>query len=288
MLSDRLLNRITLTTILVLVVVGVSACYKDAGEDVEPTSNTVDVTDIALTMTAPPTAMATQTPIPQTEIPVTRTLVPTTTPVGSGPDILPTAEPTDSTLVQPPGGVPTNTPPFAPSFTPLPTEPGIATPGMSDIQASPTLRPTIDSTFQPTPTALPVEQNPCIHVVKPNDTLYSIAQENDLLLNDLVAANPDLLGGSANTPLQIGWQLKIPGCLPPGITPTATLNPAASPPTVTSPEGFPKTHVVQPGETIYAIGRLYGVSAEAIIAANNLANPNLIQPGTTLVIPAPQ
>ena len=93
---------------------------------------------------------------------------------------------------------------------------------MSDIQASPTLRPTIDSTFQPTPTALPVEQNPCIHVVKPNDTLYSIAQENDLLLNDLVAANPDLLGGSANTPLQIGWQLKIPGCLPPGVTPTAT------------------------------------------------------------------
>jgi LysM repeat protein len=286
MLSDRLLNRITLIIILILVVVGVSACYKDAGEDVEPTSNRVDLDDIAPTMTAPPTAMATPTPIPQPQTEVTRTLVPTTTPVGSGPNILPTAEPTDSTLVEQPGGVPTNTPPFAPSFTPLPTEPGIATPGMSDIQASPTLRPTLDSTFQPTPTALPVEQNPCIHVVKPNDTLYSIAQENDLLLNDLVVANPDLLGGSATR------RCKSAGNLRSGLLPRPNTHrhadPLASPPTAPSQEGFPKTHVVQSGETIYAIGRLYGVSAEAIIAANNLANPNLIQPGTTLVIPPPQ
>jgi LysM repeat protein len=44
-------------------------------------------------------------------------------------------------------------------------------------------------------------------------------------------------------------------------------------------------HTVQQGEWIYSIGRLYGVSAEAIIQANNLANANIVYPGQELIIP---
>ncbi len=45
-------------------------------------------------------------------------------------------------------------------------------------------------------------------------------------------------------------------------------------------------HVVQPGETLFCIGRAYGVSPWAIATQNGLLNPNLIQPGMVLAIPA--
>ncbi|MEK6588341.1 MAG: LysM domain-containing protein, partial [Chloroflexota bacterium] len=44
-------------------------------------------------------------------------------------------------------------------------------------------------------------------------------------------------------------------------------------------------HVVKPGEWIWQIARIYGVDPQAIIDANNLANPALIFPGLELVIP---
>jgi spore germination protein len=45
-------------------------------------------------------------------------------------------------------------------------------------------------------------------------------------------------------------------------------------------------HWVQPGETIFSIGRLYGVNPWTISAANRLANPNRIYAGQHLYIPA--
>lgn len=44
-------------------------------------------------------------------------------------------------------------------------------------------------------------------------------------------------------------------------------------------------HVVQYGETLFAIGRAYGVSPWAIAQANGLINPNYIRAGQILVIP---
>lgn len=43
-------------------------------------------------------------------------------------------------------------------------------------------------------------------------------------------------------------------------------------------------HVVKPGESIYNIANLYGVSPEKIIDENELSNPNQLVPGQTLVI----
>ena len=45
-------------------------------------------------------------------------------------------------------------------------------------------------------------------------------------------------------------------------------------------------HWVRPGETVFSIGRLYGVNPWTISAANHLANPNRIYAGQRLYIPA--
>ncbi|ANV85714.1 peptidase M23 [Picosynechococcus sp. PCC 7003] len=48
----------------------------------------------------------------------------------------------------------------------------------------------------------------------------------------------------------------------------------------------PKSHVVRPGETLYAIARRYGISGRELIAANKLLNPNVIYVNQRLTIPA--
>jgi LysM repeat protein len=47
------------------------------------------------------------------------------------------------------------------------------------------------------------------------------------------------------------------------------------------------TYVVKPGDSLSKIAVQFGVSVQAIAAANGLANPNLIVVGQTLIIPAP-
>jgi hypothetical protein len=49
----------------------------------------------------------------------------------------------------------------------------------------------------------------------------------------------------------------------------------------------PGYHVVRSGETLFSIGRLYGVNPYTIASTNGLANPNYIQIGQVLYIPAP-
>ncbi|HEY8343549.1 MAG TPA: 3D domain-containing protein [Calditerricola sp.] len=46
-------------------------------------------------------------------------------------------------------------------------------------------------------------------------------------------------------------------------------------------------HVVQPGETVFRLSRWYGVTVEAIVAANRLASAELIRVGQSLIIPKP-
>jgi len=47
----------------------------------------------------------------------------------------------------------------------------------------------------------------------------------------------------------------------------------------------PLVHVLQKGETIYGVARTYAVPYEAILAANGIADPRRVLPGTRLVIP---
>lgn len=298
MSAKRLLSRVLLVGALALVF---TACYKDAGVNVQPTSRQVNIADMTPTTPAPPTQAFTATPDDALQATATRGLVPTTTPADSVQSGLPaTATPRDGDLAEmlP---TPTDLPIFQSTFTPAgaastatveSTRTTITTPIMSDIRPSPTPSPTIDPSKMPTPTDIPVELNPCLHVVNFGDTLYSIASENEVTLEALVAANPSLLGGNPNTTLRIGWQLRLPGCADEEAEATAegaqTDVAAGTPSGPTGTPSGPVVHIVQAGEGIYGIARRYGVSHEAIIAANNLANPNLIYPGQELIIPLGQ
>ena len=59
----------------------------------------------------------------------------------------------------------------------------------------------------------------------------------------------------------------------------------APPVSAQDPTPEPEVYVVQPGDTLFAIAQRYGSSVEAIVAANNIANPSLISPGQKLIIP---
>jgi murein DD-endopeptidase MepM/ murein hydrolase activator NlpD len=110
-----------------------------------------------------------------------------------------------------------------------------------------------------------------IYIVQPGDTLMLIALHYNLTLADIILSNklsnPNLIFP--------GQQLILPGVAPP--TP---------PPTATSPTSSDQTHLVQPGETLFSIANAYGVSIGTIVAANDLANPDVIHVGQTLQIPS--
>jgi peptidoglycan/xylan/chitin deacetylase (PgdA/CDA1 family) len=120
------------------------------------------------------------------------------------------------------------------------------------------------------------------YIVQPGDTLYQIATLFKVTVQNLVAANnivnPNLIypGQVLYIPLS-GQQATIP--LP--STPTST--PTSTPPPLTSSN--PVRYIVKPGDTLYRISRLYGISVIRIISANLIVNPNLIYPGQNLVIP---
>jgi LysM repeat protein len=98
------------------------------------------------------------------------------------------------------------------------------------------------------------------YTVQRGDTLSEIARDHGVSLSDVIElnelANPDLI--------RPGDVILIPGV-----------------------DGSPEqTHVVAKGESLFKIAGVYGSSARAIAEANSLTNPDLIQPGQQLLIPA--
>ncbi|MGB9300179.1 MAG: DUF1616 domain-containing protein [Anaerolineae bacterium] len=71
----------------------------------------------------------------------------------------------------------------------------------------------------------------------------------------------------------------------PSPTPSPTPRPAEAP-TVTPQRQV--THIVQPGETLSSIARQYRVTSQAIMEANGLEDPNLLEVGQELIIPQPE
>ena len=74
------------------------------------------------------------------------------------------------------------------------------------------------------------------------------------------------------------------------LTPTITLTPSETPtpePTLTPTPQGPTTYIVEVGDNLSSIAEKFGVEVLAIMAANNLSDPNEIQVGATLIIPAP-
>ncbi len=90
------------------------------------------------------------------------------------------------------------------------------------------------------------------HIVRPGESLWSIAQTYGTTVQTLLQYNQ-----INNSTIYPGQMIVIPA----------------------------PRHQVQPGESLWTIAQQYGVSLEALIKANNIENPNLIFPGTILVIP---
>jgi nucleoid-associated protein YgaU len=62
---------------------------------------------------------------------------------------------------------------------------------------------------------------------------------------------------------------------------------AAPLPTSTPEPAQTQEYTVEAGDSLTAIAEQFGVTVEALAAANNITNPDQIQVGQTLTIPAP-
>ncbi len=109
-----------------------------------------------------------------------------------------------------------------------------------------------------------------LHTVARKETLFGIARNYNIDVNALLERNPELNAG-----LQAGMTVVIPVQKIVGQPPVAT-RPAV-------PERILE-HIVQPGETLYSLGKLYVVSPEAIQAAND-GLPEGLRAGSTVKIP---
>ncbi len=124
----------------------------------------------------------------------------------------------------------------------------------------------------PTMAAVALAADPTI-VVQTGDTLTAISRRVHVPMSELIALNaladPDrILAGQT---LRIGTDASVPA-------------PAVPTPTV-APSAAGAVHVVQAGENLTWIARRYGVSVDAIVAANGIANPSRIYGGQQLTIP---
>lgn len=71
----------------------------------------------------------------------------------------------------------------------------------------------------------------------------------------------------------------------PRLSTIPTLTPSPSPPRATATAPPTVVYTVQPGDTLRQIATQFGVSAACLVAANEIANPDLIMPGQQLLIP---
>jgi LysM repeat protein len=111
-----------------------------------------------------------------------------------------------------------------------------------------------------------------VHVVKPGETLYAISKAYNVSQKEIAVENPGVISG-----LQIGQSLKIP------VEPKLSNDVDTSEPPESAGTG--RYHTVQPGETLYGIGRLYNLDEEQIKQANPGVTADQLQPGQLLKIP---
>lgn len=94
-----------------------------------------------------------------------------------------------------------------------------------------------------------------IYVVKPGDSIWTIARENGVSTDSIISAN----GLQNSTKLVVGQTLVIPST--------------------------ESAYRVRPGDSIWSIARKFNVSVESIAELNNISSPYNIYPGLVLRIP---
>jgi LysM repeat protein len=109
--------------------------------------------------------------------------------------------------------------------------------------------------------------NTFAYTIVAGDTFYQLARRYGTTTEAIMAANP----GVDPRRLQIGQRVCIPGRAP---TPTPTC-----------PGG--NHYTIRQGDTLYALSRRFGVTLDALMAANPGINPNNLQIGQVICIPTP-
>ena len=116
------------------------------------------------------------------------------------------------------------------------------------------------------------------HRIRSGDTYYALAEYYELSTALLMEANPSLPPRS----LRIGEQLRIP---------VFSGRPVKSEPIVSLSEdeaaAFTALHTVVAGDTLWAISRTYGTTAEILAWVNGRSLDALLKPGETLKVPPP-
>ena len=103
-----------------------------------------------------------------------------------------------------------------------------------------------------------------IYTIKPGDTLYNIAKNYNITLEELINFNEQ-----DSTLLKIGEQLLIP---------------IADNDNEMENENNNLIYVVKPGDTLYNIAKRYNTNVDLLKSLNKL-NSNLLKIGETLIIP---
>lgn len=165
--------------------------------------------------------------------------------------------------------VPTSDSATAPTeAAPVPTE-------VPSTTEEPTSEPTAEPTSAPEETATEVATAVVIlettYTVQRGDTLMDIAKRFGTDVFELGRLN-NILNYNL---IRAGQVLKLPV--------TSTEEDVATEEPTDAPEVI--RHFVQFGDSLYRIAARYGVTAQAIIEANNLENPNRIYYGQILIIP---
>jgi LysM repeat protein len=116
------------------------------------------------------------------------------------------------------------------------------------------------------------------YTIQRGDTLYSIALRFGVSVQTIAAANniinPNLI--------YAGQVIVIPDGSSNGGDTGSPTTPAAPVPVPPPSSG---TYVIKPGDTLFRIAVLHGVTMAALIQANGIVNPNIIYAGQVLSIP---
>ena len=111
--------------------------------------------------------------------------------------------------------------------------------------------------------------------MQPGDNLTRLARERGLTVAQLVAWN-----GLRSETVVPGQRLRLAA---PTDTDAARGAAAAVRPAAPGPADVPKTHLVQPGDTLYNISRRFGVSVQELRELNHLTSDE-VKLGQKLVV----
>jgi LysM repeat protein len=127
----------------------------------------------------------------------------------------------------------------------------------------------------------PVETGPAmiVHVLQHNESLNDVARQYNVSIEELVAANPGLLEQNIVTGMGINIR-------PDPAAVVIVVQESETVPVVPL-TGQSSYYTVQPGDTLSGIAARFGLSTQALLAANPLiSDPDSLSPGQILVIPA--